>query len=82
MTKADKDFVELTAELAATKAVNKMRNDYCAGHSIDIAAMKTTVEDNEKHIGENRTHINNDRKIFLTGIGIIIIGEVVMKFIM
>ncbi|KKN06576.1 hypothetical protein LCGC14_1075920 [marine sediment metagenome] len=80
MTKADRDFVELTAELAATKAVNKMQASLeCTSHGSDLRVMKSTMKDNKDHIEENREHGTNDRRMIISGIAILIIGEIVMK---
>ena len=80
MTKADREFVELTAELAATKAVNKMKESLnCASHGADLKVLKSTLKDNKDHIEENREHGTNDRRIIFTGIAVLIIGEIVMK---
>ncbi len=80
MTKTDRDFVELTAELAATKAVNKMQESLeCASHGSDLKVIKSTLKDNKDHIEENREHGTNDRRMIISGIAILIIGEIVMK---
>ena len=80
MTKADREFVELTAELAATKAVNKMKESLeCTSHGADLKVMKSTLKDNKNHIEENREHGPNDRRMIITGIAILNIGEIVMK---
>ncbi len=74
MTKADRDFVELTAELAATKAVAKMREDHCSGHSSSIAAMRPVIESNTKAINGNRKGIDGNRKMYFIGIGVLFLG--------
>ena len=80
MTKTDRDFVELTAELAATKAVNKMQASLeCTSHGADLKVIKSTLGNNEKHIDVNREHSINDRRMIISGIAILIIGEIVMK---
>ena len=80
MTKADREFVELTAELAATKAVNKMQSSLkCTSHGADLKEIKSTLKDNKGHIKENREHGTNDRRMIITGIAILIIGEIASK---
>ncbi len=80
MTKADRELVELTAELTVTKAISKMKEALsCNEHGEDLEVLKSTLKDTKKHTEENWTHGNNDRKMIITGMALLIIGEVVMK---
>ena len=80
MTKSEKEYIDQAEELAALKAVEKMKQTLqCVSHGNDLIGLSTTVGDNKNHIKENRKHIHNDRKIFLSGIAVIILGEIVMK---
>ncbi len=80
MTKADRELVELTAELTVEKAINRMKGELpCIEHGEGLEVLKTQEKDNKKHTEENHKHIHTDRKVFLTGIGVIIIVEIVMK---
>ena len=59
---------------------NKMKGSLdCSSHGKDLEVMKSTVGDNKKHIKENHEHGANDRRMIVTGIVILILGEIVMK---
>ncbi len=80
MTKADREFVEQTTELTARKVVEKLEAKLqCGEHGEELEVLKTTSKDNKKHIDENRKYGNNDRKMIITGIGLLIVGEILMK---
>ena len=51
MTKADREYVEVAAELAASKAVNKMKTELnCENHTKTIAGMEPVISGNTKGI--------------------------------
>ncbi len=80
MTKAEREYVDQAAELAARKAVEKMETRlHCVNHGNDLTKLKTTVADNKGHIDENRAHGTNDRRMIITGVTILIVAEIVMK---
>lgn len=80
MTKADRELVELTAELTVAKAISKMKEALpCNERGEDLEVLKTKVSDTKKHTEENWKHGTNDRKMIITGIGLLIVGEILMK---
>lgn len=80
MTKSEKEYVDMASKLAAQEAVKELTKTLrCNDHGSDLKVMKSTMKDNKNHIEENREHGTNDRRMIITGIAILIIGEIVLK---
>ena len=80
MTKSEKEYVDMASKLAAQEAVKELTKTLrCIDHGADLKVIKSTLKDNEDHIKENREHGTNDRRMIITGIAILIVGEIVLK---
>lgn len=77
MTKTDREYVDLTAELAAQKAVKEMVGElHCRENSQNIATALEQIANNQDHIGNNKKDIRANKKFLFFGIGILFLSVI------
>lgn len=77
MTKTDREYVDLTAKLAAQEAVKEMVGElHCRENSQNIATALGEIANNQKHINNNKKDVRANRMFLFFGIGVLFLSVI------